>query len=68
MNCLRRLLPPLSLGVLCAAWMLYPAWLAPEHVLVGDWRHPDTLSNHWLYAWVALWVMPPGSRATGEMR
>lgn len=35
-----------------ALWTLYPAWLDGEHVLVGDWRHPDMLSNHWLYAWV----------------
>jgi len=36
-----------------ALWTLYPAYLDTEHILVGDWRHPDMLSNHWLYAWVA---------------
>ena len=47
------LLLAVLLGALCAAWMLYPAWLDGQHVLVGDWRHPDMLSNHWLYCWVA---------------
>ena len=50
---LRYTLAPLVMGLACAAWMLYPAYLDGEHVLVGDWRHPDMLSNHWLYCWVA---------------
>lgn len=51
------LVPGLVVGLLAALWMLYPAWLSPGHVLVGDWRHPDTLSNHWLYAWVSDQVL-----------
>jgi hypothetical protein len=42
----------LLVGAACALWLLYPAWLDPEQVLVGDWRHPDVLSNHWLYGWL----------------
>lgn len=45
---------PLAVAVYVALalWTLYPAWLDGEHVLVGDWRHPDMLSNHWLYGWI----------------
>lgn len=39
--------------LLAALWMLYPIWLDPLHGVVGDWRHPDMISNHWLYRWVA---------------
>ncbi len=50
-------LPPVILaallGVGAALWMLYPAWLDGAHAVVGDWRHPDMISNHWLYRWVA---------------
>jgi len=42
----------LGIGALCALWLLYPAWLELDGVLVGDWRHPDVLSNHWLYGWL----------------
>lgn len=35
------------------AWQLYPAWWEPAHGFVGDHRHPDTISNLWLYRWVA---------------
>ncbi len=42
----------LAVGAACALWLLYPAWLDLDQVLVGDWRHPDVLSNHWLYAWL----------------
>ena len=34
-------------------YSLYPAWLSLEHGVVGDWRHPDMVSNHWMYRWVA---------------
>jgi hypothetical protein len=46
---------PLALAVYVAValWVLYPAYLDGDHVLIGDWRHPDMLSNHWLYAWIA---------------
>ncbi len=50
---LGRALPPTLLAMLCAAWTTYPAFLDGKHVLIGDWRHPDMLSNHWLYCWVA---------------
>jgi len=42
-----------ALGYLAAAlYLLWPAWTAPEG-WVGDWTHPDMISNHWLYRWVA---------------
>jgi len=39
--------------LLCGLYQLYPAWLSPGHGVVGDWRHPDMISNHWLYRWIA---------------
>lgn len=41
----------LSLGL--ALWALGPLISEPAAFLAGDWTHPDTLSNHWLLAWVA---------------
>ncbi len=32
---------------------VYPAWLDGSHGVVGDWQHPDMISNHWMYRWVA---------------
>ncbi len=29
------------------------AWAEPARALFGDWEHPDMLSNHWVYQWVA---------------
>ncbi|MFN7145144.1 MAG: hypothetical protein ACK4YP_15310, partial [Myxococcota bacterium] len=29
------------------------AWTQPARALFGDWEHPDMLSNHWVYEWVA---------------
>jgi hypothetical protein len=52
---IRSLASPLLavlVGAACALWLLYPAWLSLDGVLVGDWRHPDVLSNHWLYGWL----------------
>ncbi len=49
------------LGAICALWLTYPAWLDLEHVLVGDWRHPDVLSNHWLYGWLDAQLASGGS-------
>jgi hypothetical protein len=61
----RSLLPGLLaaavLGLLAGLWLLYPAWLAPDNAVVGDWRHPDMISNHWLYRWVAEQVLSGGS-------
>ncbi len=48
-------------GAVCALWLLYPAWLDLDHVLVGDWRHPDVLSNHWLYTWLRDQLASGGS-------
>ncbi len=36
-----------------ALWAVTPAWQQPEQWLVGNWTHPDCLSNHWLLAWLA---------------
>lgn len=29
------------------------AWAEPGRAMFGDWEHPDMLSNHWVYGWVA---------------
>jgi hypothetical protein len=39
--------------LLCGLFQLYPTWLSPGHGVVGDWRHPDMISNHWLYRWIS---------------
>jgi hypothetical protein len=44
-------------------WVLWPAWYQPDRWLVGNWAHPDCLSNHWLLAWVAEQVASGGSLA-----
>jgi hypothetical protein len=36
-----------------ALFQLYPTWLAPTHAVPGDWRHPDSIANLWVYHWVA---------------
>jgi len=36
-----------------AVWAMAPAWLAPSSTMVGDWMHPDCISNHWLLTWVS---------------
>lgn len=41
----------LSLGTALLA--LAPAWWQPSGWIVGNWYHPDCLSNHWLMVWVA---------------
>lgn len=51
----------LGIGAACALWLLYPAWLDLDRVLVGDWRHPDVLSNHWLYGWLREQLSSGGS-------
>lgn len=43
----------LAVAVVAAAVVLASVWSAPDRALVGDWQHPDMLSNHWVYAWVA---------------
>lgn len=37
------------LGLAC----LFPAWIEPRRHILGHWRHPDCLSNHWLFCWIA---------------
>lgn len=37
------------LGLAC----FFPAWLEPRRHILGHWRHPDCLSNHWLFCWIA---------------
>jgi len=32
---------------------LFPAWIEPGRHILGHWRHPDCLSNHWLFCWIA---------------
>ena len=36
-----------------ALYQTYPAWVDGSHGVVGLWTHPDMISNHWLYRWVA---------------
>ncbi len=36
-----------------ALFQLFPAWTDPAHGVIGDWTHPDTLGNHWIYRWIA---------------
>jgi hypothetical protein len=44
---------PVLISFLVALYCLWPVWWRPDAVLIGGWAHPDTLSNHWLLAWVA---------------
>lgn len=48
-----------------ALFVLYPSWLDLHHAVVGDWRHPDMISNHWLYRWVAERVRASGLPLAG---
>jgi len=51
-----RLIEPLVAVCVAAGlalWALDPAWRDPGAWLVGNWVHPDCLSNHWLLQWVA---------------
>lgn len=41
----------LSLGL--ALFALEPTWYEPGRWMIGNWYHPDCLSNHWLLVWVA---------------
>ena len=53
------------LAVAASAWLAVravgPALDAPERWLIGNWTHPDNLSNHWLLAWVAEQLQAGGS-------
>ncbi len=42
-----------GLSLLLAVRALGPSLVEPTAWLPGVWSHPDTLSNHWLLAWVA---------------
>ena len=52
---MRRL--PLVLAVLISLVVglvaLAPTWWEPTRWIIGNWYHPDCLSNHWLMVWVA---------------
>lgn len=51
---MRRLWPALAALVylLLALYQLFPAWMDLGHGVVGEWTHPDMISNHWLYRWI----------------
>jgi hypothetical protein len=42
------------------------AWAEPKRALFGDWEHPDMLSNHWVYRWVAEQLASGGSLLKNE--
>lgn len=42
-----------GVGLLAAFAVTAGVWGDPTHGLLGDWTHPDMLSNHWVYVWVA---------------
>jgi hypothetical protein len=48
-------------GVVTAAIVTRGVWADPTRGLVGDWTHPDMLSNHWVYTWVAEQLATGGS-------
>ncbi|MDP2313605.1 MAG: hypothetical protein Q8P41_11915 [Pseudomonadota bacterium] len=48
-------------AVLAVAIVGAGAWAEPGRALFGDWEHPDMLSNHWVYAWVADQLATGGS-------
>ncbi len=51
-----------ALGPIAAAlWLLFPAWLHWDTAVVGDWVHPDMISNHWLYRWMGEQILSGGS-------
>ena len=50
-----------AIYLLLALYQLYPAWTSPAHGVVGSWAHPDMISNHWLYRWVAEQLTSGGS-------
>lgn len=49
----------LSLGL--ALYLTFPVWLHPRQGVIGNWQHPDMISNHWLYRWVAEQLAQGGS-------
>ena len=57
----RWLIGALVAPVAAALWLLFPAWLHPDHAVVGDWLHPDMISNHWLYLWMRDQILSGGS-------
>ncbi len=48
-------------AVLAVAVVGAGVWAEPGRALFGDWEHPDMLSNHWVYAWVAEQLATGGS-------
>ena len=49
----RSILLALAVVLTLALWVMLPALSEADSTLVGDWMHPDCISNHWLLAWVA---------------
>lgn len=52
-SALREVVVAGLVGLACALFVTVDVWRAPERTLAGDWTHPDMLSNHWVYEWVA---------------
>ncbi|MES2644570.1 MAG: hypothetical protein V4850_34095 [Myxococcota bacterium] len=48
-------------AVLAVAVVGAGVWAEPTRGLFGDWEHPDMLSNHWVYGWVAERLASGGS-------
>jgi len=51
----------LALYLALAFLQIYPAWTDLDHGVVGDWMHPDMVSNHWLYRWLSETLLSGGS-------
>lgn len=58
---LREALVVAAVGLACAFFVTIDVWRAPSSTLAGDWTHPDMLSNHWVYEWVADQLRHAGS-------
>lgn len=60
---MRRLWPlaALLLYLGLALYQTWPAWADGAHGVVGLWTHPDMISNHWLYRWLAEELVGGGS-------
>ncbi len=56
-----RLLHAAGLSLTLALYLTFPVWLHPLSGVVGNWQHPDMISNHWLYQWIADQVFGGGS-------
>lgn len=57
----RWLLLATGVALLAALAQTYPAWTMPGSGVIGNWQHPDMISNHWLYLWIRDQVLSGGS-------